>query len=82
MVSSHSFLRHSRCPKIVSSICDIFSPFCFLPRNRAVHAFLTHSCYFCLLSTSSAPGGDHSESAWGARFDVPLTALYTPGDDA
>jgi hypothetical protein len=63
----------------------MFSPFFLLPKN---YAFLNHSHYICLLSTDlqatprSAPGGDHSESSWGARFDVPLTALYAPGDDA
>lgn len=55
----------------------------FISRNDA---FLSHLyLFFHLLSTCarafSAPGGDHSESAWGARSDVPLTALYAPGDD-
>ena len=27
-----------------------------------------------------ARGGSHDESSWGARFEVPLVALYTPTD--
>lgn len=39
-------------------------------RNRG----MPHVSYFL------APGGSHDEQSWGARFDVPLKALYTPND--